>query len=69
MLQYGCRCHGNSQSIQNSLISILSETVRPLAFKLHTNDNHQEFVLLQHIPLPRWPPLPWKPHVFEYNKI
>jgi hypothetical protein len=24
---------------------------------------------LHHIPLPKWPPLPWKPHVFEGNKI
>jgi hypothetical protein len=69
MFQYGCHCHGNNKNIRNSLISIFSEMVRPFAIKLHTNDNHHESVLLQHIPLPRWLPLPWKPHVFEDNKI
>jgi hypothetical protein len=59
MFQYGCRCHGNDKSIQNCSISIFSETVRPLLIKLHTNDNHHEPVLLQHIPFPRWLLLPW----------
>ena len=69
MFQYGCRCHGNDKNIQNSLISIFSETVRPFIIKLHTNVNHHEPLLLHHIPLPKWPPLPWKPHVFEGNEI
>ena len=69
MFQYGCRCHGNDKNIQNALFSIFSETDRPFVMKLHTNDHHHEPVLLQHTPPPRWLPLPWKPHVFEENKI
>jgi hypothetical protein len=69
MFQYGCRCHGNNKNIQNSLISIFSETVKRFLIQLHTNENRHEPVLLQYIPLPRWPPLPWKPHVFEESKI
>ena len=69
MFQYGCRCHGNDKNIQNALFLISSETVRPFVIKLHTNDHHHEPVLLHYLPLPRWLPLPWKPHVFEDNKI
>jgi hypothetical protein len=65
MFQYGCRCHGNGKNIRNFLISIFSETDGPFIIKLHSNDQHHEPVLLQRIPLPRWRPLPWKPHLFE----
>jgi hypothetical protein len=59
MFQYGCRCHGNDRNIQHSLTSIFSETVKSFLIKLHSNDNHHVSVLLQHIPFPTWPPLPW----------